>query len=473
MSDLNKIRESRAAKEAEYNEILTGDFTPEARERADVLKAQISAMSERETELADAEKRAAAAAKVETFTAVTESSDKPEVRGYENQGRVTKEERTYTAPKQREGISFFSDAWNAQRGNTVAQERIDRHAKEVTVEGEISKRALATGGVAGLVIPQYLADMAALVLRAGRPLANAVNRHQIPDAGMTLYVPRGTTGASAAIQATENSATSSTDEVWTNVSVPVVTIAGQQQVSRQALERGESIDEIVFTDLVRAYATQVDAQLISGTGSAGQMLGILNTAGIGAATAFGAAPTTTNFTLKVVGQRSSVDSAGAGVFAKAIVMHPRRYNWLAAQVDTTGRPVVSAAILNNFNAAAVGTTESSYSQDLGASWFASAPIGIHNPTGLPIITDLNIPTNVGTNVEDVVLVLDTTEIHLWEDGDGLPRQLTFEQTAGNNLTTTLVAYNYVAGTAGRYPLAVGKVGGLDTVATQGLVAPSF
>jgi hypothetical protein len=90
-----------------------------------------------------------------------------------------------------------------------------------------------------------------------------------------------------------------------------------------------------------------------------------------------------------------------------------------------------------------------------------------------VVTDLNIPTNVGTNVEDLIVAVDTTEQHLWEDGDGLPRQLSFEQTLGNQLTTTLVAYSYIAFTAGRYPAAASKVGGLDSTATFGLVAPSF
>jgi hypothetical protein len=99
-------------------------------------------------------------------------------------------------------------------------------------------------------------------------------------------------------------------------------------------------------------------------------------------------------------------------------------------------------------------------------------IGMHS-SGLPVITDLNIPTNVGTLNEDVILVLDTQEMHLWEDGDGMPKQLSFEQTAGNNLTTTLVVYNYAAFTAGRYPAATGKVGGVDGTGGNGLIAPTF
>jgi hypothetical protein len=41
------------------------------------------------------------------------------------------------------------------------------------------------------------------------------------------------------------------------------------------------------------------------------------------------------------------------------------------------------------------------------------------------------------------------------------------------LGVTIVGYNYAAFTAGRYPVAVSKIGGLDSTATYGLVAPTF
>jgi hypothetical protein len=93
--------------------------------------------------------------------------------------------------------------------------------------------------------------------------------------------------------------------------------------------------------------------------------------------------------------------------------------------------------------------------------------------GLPLITDANVPTTVGTNVEDIVFAIDRRQALLWEDGDGNPKQLRFEQTLGNQLTVKLVCYAYAAFSAGRYPVAFSKVGGLDTTATFGQVAPTF
>jgi HK97 family phage major capsid protein len=395
--------------------------------------------------------------------------------GWENQTRTT-EARTYTRESfAHNNVSFFADAYRAQfKSDYRASERLQRHMKEVEVEERAvlerlgrEERATTTGSFAGLVIPQYLPELAALALRNGRPVANVVRHMQLPAQGLSIVIQRATTGVSAAVQATENTAVSSTDEVWADLTIPVRTIAGQQDVSRQSLERGYSVDELIYLDLAKAYAAALDTQVINGSGSSGQMLGILNTAGIGAATAFGAAPGPANFNLKVAGANTAVYSAGQGLGPDILVMHPRRWGWLTGLVDSTNRPIVTANTLNNFNAIGVGT--------IGGDAFADAstPIaGVHS-SGLPVLLDLNIPTTVGTNSEDIVLSLDSDELILWEDGDGMPRQLSFEQTTGGSLTTKLVVYGYAAFTAGRYPAASAKVGGLDSTATFGLVAPTF
>lgn len=393
---------------------------------------------------------------------------------------VVSEPRTYTEDTNLRGakVSFFADAYQIEnrRGDwKAASERMDRHQREVQVEREAPQqdRASTTSTFGSLIVPQYLVDMAAPLLRAGRPLANMCNRHELPSRGMQLIIPRITTGTTVQAQAAQNTAiTPLTDPVVTDLTVPVVTIAGGVDVSRQALERGEGVDTMLYADLARAHATQVDFQVINGTGTGGTMLGILNTAGISSATAYGAALSAANFNLKVAGQIAAVTSQGAGLVARMIVVHPRRWAWLTAQVDSSNRPVVIANQVANFNALAVITKPGQISADMDPITGAQF-VGLHS-SGLPVLTDLNIPTAVGaaTGGEDVALVSDNSEYHLWEEGSGLPRELKFEQTLGNQLTTKLIVYSYNAFTAGRYPGATGKIGGLDTT-TNGQVAPAF
>lgn len=481
------IAELRAKVEAGDTSVTDAVIT-HALDARSSIDAEIKELEARATQLKDEIERDDAMERLAAET-VPGSGAQPQ-RGSTTPGTerspatVTSEPRTYSERSNVFGgaegkVSFFADAYRAQERSgdwRASAERLERHAREVQVEREAptgqTDRAVTTTSFGSLVVPQYLTDMVAPLLRNGRPLANLCNRHELPARGMSLIIPRVTTGTSAAVQATQNTAVSLTDMVVTDLTLPVATVAGQADVSRQALERGENVDSLIYLDLARAHAAAVDVQVINGSGTAGQVLGILNTAGINAATAYGAALTTTNFNLKVAGQITAVTSAGAGLFPTMLVMHPRRWGWATAQVDSAGRPIVTANTVANFNALAVITKPGQTSAD-GNPITGGEFIGIHS-SGLPVLTDLNIPTAVGaaTGGEDIVLASANQEYHLWEEGNGLPRELKFEQTNGGNLTTKLVVYSYIAFTAGRYPQATGKIGGLDTT-TNGQVAPTF
>lgn len=426
----------------------------------DQLEAQI-----RDEETVEARQSAATAARTAAGTT-------------ENPGRraggatVTNEERTYTAEKNRRGVtSFFADSFRAtQQGDAGAAERLARHSQEMRAEGAgVEERATTTTSYAGLVVPQYLVDMFAPVLRTGRPLANRVTRLPLPAQGMTLDVPRGTTGAAVASQATQNSALQNTDQVWTDLVIPVCTIGGQQDVSRQSLERGTpGMDAIVGLDLAQAYNAELDRQVANGTGASGQMLGILQTAGIFQATAYTAAVTAGTFFTKTAGAVSAVASAGTKITPNGWFMHPRRWYWLTSQVDSQGRPLAVPNANGAMNAMAINTLPGGYSGDNDAD--PSIPVGVFH--GLPVYLDANLPTAVGTGPEDQDLVADLTKAYLWEDNGGTPRQLKFEQTLGQNLTIKVVLFNYCAFTAARYPTAFGVTGG-NSASTFGQVAPTF
>ena len=393
---------------------------------------------------------------------ITPVADAPK---YDQTARISSEPRTYTERASYSNErSFFQDLYaSEQRGDFAARDRLTRHSNEVLVEREMSERALATGGLAGLVPPQYLVDKYALLARAGRPTANVMPSEPIPSVGMSFIIPRGTTGSSAAVQASENAALSTTDEVWGNVTVNVASVGGYAPVSRQSLERGTpGVDQIIFKDLVGAYGVAVDQQVLSGTGSSGQTLGILATSGVNQATAFGAAATVTTFYSKLAGQINAVET-GRYRAPNLVIMHPRRWNWLLLQVDTQGRPLVLPSGNGLFNSLGIYDPE-------GANPTSAVPVG--SIFGIPVITDASIPTSVGTGPEDQVIVMYKEDAILYEDSSS-PTTVAFEQTAATSLTVTLVAYGYIAFTAGRYPLATGIVGGNAGTLGFGLVAPTF
>lgn len=446
MSYLDKVVERRDAVKAEMDAILDAvavenrtDLTAEETEKVDALVEEsrsLDAKIEKLTAQAVADAKAA-----EARSAVADALPKATT-------SIVREARTYTPDS---GNSFVRDAFNAQvRGDFAAQERLARHMKEETVEN----RAVDTSNFAGLVVPQYLVDLAAPLARAGRPTADfATNKMALPAAGMSLEISRMTTGTSTAIQETQNTSVSNTDADDTLLSVPVRTIAGQQDLSRQAIERGTGIDTFVVADLIRSWHTTLDAQILNGTGSNGQFKGIRASGG-NAVTFTATSPTVALLYPKLADALQKVQS---NVFTTPThwIMHPRRLAFLLAATDSTGRPVVVPTANGPQNAAGVGA---------GAAQYANSGYQL---LGLPVITDANVGTSYGaaTNQDEIYLV-DAREMHLWEQ-PGAPFSLRFDATAPGSLTIKTVVYGFSAFTAERYPAAASIISG------TGLAAPSF
>jgi len=368
-----------------------------------------------------------------------------------------KAESMYRADKPER--SFFRDAYAFQFNmDTHARERLEHHGREMLdAMGDLAiareQRDVGTGAFAGLTIPQYLVDLYAPLARAGAPLLAGMRKLPLPESGMTVNISRITTGAAAAAQASENSGVQETDIDDTLLTINVRTYAGQQDVSRQALERSEMVDAVVFQDLVADYFTKLDASVINDDGTNGTHLGIRNTGSIIAVTYTDASPTVPALYPKFA---DAIQQIASQRFAPAttIVMHPRRWGWGTAALDSSNRPLFVPQAQGPFNALAVGDAP-----EYGAV--------VGSLQGLPVITDANILTNVGggTN-QDTILVLRMPDLMFWQEGDGAPRQFRFEQ-ANAPQSIRLAVWGYSAFTAGRYPAASGTVSG------TGLAAPTF
>jgi HK97 family phage major capsid protein len=449
MSYLDKLIERRESVKAEMDAVLEAvaaenrtDLTNDESAKVDALVEESRSL---DSKIEKFKAQADADAKVAEVRAAVADVAMPKSTATT---KIVNEPRTYTPES---GNSFIADAFNAQyRNDYSAQDRLARHTREEAIE----RRDVGTANFAGLVIPQYLVDLAAPFARAGRPTADfATNKHVLPAAGMTLNISRMTTGTSAAIQASENSPVSETNADDTLLTIDVRTIAGQQDLSKQVIERGTGVDAFVVQDLIRAWHTQLDNQILNGDGLAGAMLGLRNTIGVNSVTYNDAAPSVEDLYPKLADAYQQIQT---GVFMNPThwIMHPRRLAFLLAAVDSSKRPLVVPALNGPMNSIATGAGSVGY----GNSGYTLM--------GLPIIADANVTTTAGAGTEDEIYCVTAPELHLWEQS-GSPFALSFDATGAGSLTVKSVVYGYGAFSAGRYPAASSKISG------TGLIAPTF
>ena len=373
------------------------------------------------------------------------NAENPEEAPATGQAVVKEEPLTYRSDNSHE-LSFVKDFIDSVVSKDVAAtERIHRHQQEMLVT-----RDGTTSNYAGLVVPQYLTALAAPLARAGRPFADQCRNLPLPESGMTLTISRVTTGSSAAVQAAENDAVSETDIDATLLTSTISTVASGQQLSRQAMERGTGIDALVTGDMASAMSTTLDNQLINGSGSSGQLLGISQVTGINSGTYTDGSPTVAEFYPKLL---DAIQQINSGIYRAPdlIVMHPRRLAWLQAGVDGNSRPLVLPQ--TNVPQNAMGTGPAAGYGNTGSQI-----------AGIPIVTDANIRTDLGAGTEDAVYVVSRNDMLLFEDGEMMMRM---DETAGLNLTLTLVLYAYCGFVPGRYPKAISAITG------TGLIAPTF
>ena len=438
MSYSNKLKEQRSSFIDKADEIVKKAVTEQrdltVEEDAEIVQA-----------LADAEALDESISHHETLEARSvEAAKAREDRGLREQPSVVKSEpRTYSPNSE---VSFVADAFRSQvLGDYEAQQRIARHMNEEKVE----RRDVTSANFAGLIVPQFLTELAAPFARAGRPFLDIARKHQLPPSGLTISISKVTTGTATAVQ-TEGAAVQETNMDDTKLDISVVTVAGQQNVSRQAIERGTNIDSLVMADLVSAYHTNLDSLFL--TTSATSLTNTITQV----ITYTDASPTVAELYPKIL---DGIQRIQTNFFAgpNFIVMHPRRLAFILAAVDDQKRPL--AVPVPNYNG------QPAFASGNGSPVYGNSGYSI---VGLPVLTDANITTTNGTGTnEDVIIIGNSQEAHLWEQGAGEPMMLRFEQPKASELDVQMIVYGYNAFTANRYPNAFALIGG------TGLVTPTF
>ena len=375
---------------------------------------------------------------------------------YDQVARIGQEERTYRPDRDKKGAQFLRDvSRDFVFRDPQAGARLARHMQEERVEraGYLERAAgdTNTGNWAGLTVPQYLTDMYAPAVAGNRPFANVCNPHDLPQTGMTVNISRVTTASSVAKQSTEISAVSATSLDDTLLTENVLTAAGQQNLSRQAIDRAVGVEEVAMGDLFKRYATNLDSQLLNDATTGLSAVAQAQTLTTGS-------PTAALVYSKLLGALSGVEGALLGQASPShIIMAPRRWYWFNAQTSSTWPFLTQpGAGYNQFGATAEGT---------GVQYNQGAR-GVL-PMGLPVIVDANIAVNFGTATsEDEIYVVPRDECHLWEDPNA-PVFIRAEQPNAANLAVLIVLYGYFAYSFRRYTNGMGKVGG------TGLTTPSF
>ena len=284
--------------------------------------------------------------------------------------------------------------------------------------------------------------------RPGRAFANLCQRQQLPGGTDSINISKLLTGTATAIQTADNTPVAQVDLTDTFVNAPVRTIAGQEGLAIQLIDQSPiAFDDVVFRDLVASHAATTDHQVIQGSGINGEVLGTINTPNISTIAAT---------SVDIKGVYSAIANAVQTIHTTrflppdVIVMHPRRWGWFLSLLDQQQRPLFLPVDNAPMNAAGILTDVDSQ-QVVGR---------MH---GLPIVTDPNLPVNLGTgNNEDPIFVMRASDLVLFESGI---RARVMPETKAQTLTVILQVYSYISYTAARFPQSICQV--------SGLVAPAF
>jgi HK97 family phage major capsid protein len=340
MSPLEMMRERRAAKNQELEELLSGptsekrDLSEDESTKFDTLVEEIRKADEQIEKLEATEKRNAA-----SNAAAVVAGDVGEQR---TAPATVKDPPIYAEHKS--DTSYFRDLYMAQhKGDRDSTDRLVRNNKQTA--DEMESRALGnTGGAGGsggeFAPPLWLIDEFVALARPGRKLVDSIGTKPLPSGVSSVNLPRVTGGTTTAIQTTQNSALSQTDMTTGSVSGTVSTIGGKQVVSLQLLQQsGIPFDEVVLQDLAADYARALSLQVLLGSNGSGQLNGIATyftasgTVNITYTQATPAVGGTGGLYSKIFAAAAAIETARY-LPPDTVWMHPRRWNWIQR-----GRPV--------------------------------------------------------------------------------------------------------------------------------------
>jgi HK97 family phage major capsid protein len=472
--------ERRAERKTELDRVLETPTaekrnpTDDEQARFDAIEKEIREIDARMVELDEQQKRDDAAADMAKRYSV-------------GRVEVVSEPKTYAKEARH---SYFLDLARAELnrgdgdgGPAAARERLRRHGEEIEVDlprrlaardaaAEKGIRSLEgvsdrvaesaferrtnpnrTDGQGGYFVPPlWMVDEYIDLPRFGRTIANSVRNLTLPSGTDSINLPKVSTGTAVGVQTADAAAVTSQDLTDTSVSAPVRTIAGQQDVALQLLDQSPiAFDEVIFSDLIADYNMKLDLQVINGSGSAGQATGILNVGSLNSVTYTDASPTLPELWPSFAQAASQVEK-NRKMPALATFMTPSMWYWIASQLDSSNRPLVQIESGTGFNVLGLQT---------GA--VSEGPAG--RVMALPVLTDGNIPSNLGAGTNETrIITARTSDLYLFE---GSMRTRVLQEVLSGTLQVRFQVWNYFAFMGNRRPEAISVVSGTGLIPAAG------
>jgi HK97 family phage major capsid protein len=313
---------------------------------------------------------------------------------------------------------FFDRAKQCLYGSGVDAE-LDKRLQDYQAQSIVAaeKRAInetvGTGGAA--VPPKWLEDSWYEAAHAGCPLGAAAVNTPLPPGTDSIVVPGLLTGQSFTVSSTQNSqVTDESGNITTGtITCPVIGLQSQITVSRQLIDQAPLIDRWLAVDSAAAYTAAKAQQLWSGTGSSGQVTGVLNWSNTLSVSAGGS---TAGFWSGVAAAQQAVIS-NLFLPPNAVFVNAQDWQWVSSTVDDSGRPFLLPHTQTPDSLVRVPTE--SFVAQLG---------------GLSVIVDPTLPSGN-------VVVARTSEIAIWEG----PLQFLVQREYGaQDLSVTISSYRYLA-----------------------------
>lgn len=456
------------------------------RAQADLLEAEVKEWDLRIADQHKIEEARAAAAKANENKGGAVIGREP--RTYERHGAVGEK-----------GVSYYRDlaallvpGVTFQGTNkSEAAERLARHAKELEVE--LPKRAKAkvenaqrqfeeaegrgmrrdlpfnpfhrgqvdnpfeqrvepnlTQGQGGYFVPPlWLVDEFIPGLRAHRIAAGLARQMDLPPGTDSINIPKLSTLTTVGYQQANNAGLPSQDWTDTSVQANVKTVGGYSDVAIQLLEQSPNriVDEVVTMDLMAAYNTFLDQQVIAGDGvnasglNGGHLLGIYpstNWSSTTTVTYTNSTPAAWSFPAVLGAMASQIAKNRYDAQNFKIVLHGRRWFWYSTGLDANDRPLGETMGGGRFDINAA----------LEAGLQAEGLVGtLPFLADAPVYIDDNIPTNdagsgTGSGGSDDVAIA-----ALWDDVwlfNGDLRTNVYNEILSATLGVRFQLYNYHA-----------------------------